>query len=189
LVQYFDGARHLSVWPAGSEVPGGPLRCAVAMNVSLEEADALRERGRSRDHMTRLCPEIGKLLRGQSDNADLHVFRYRDVELSTYSAGRAVLIGDAAHSMSPQLGVGAQLAMEDAAVLADKLAEHSDLSAALRAYALTRPIQLSRYHQASRWLTPLFQSDSGLLAGIRDRFLGSAIHGAFAKRLARELFC
>lgn len=89
--------------------------------------------------------------------------------------------------MSPQLGVGAQLAMEDAAILADKLARHSDAPAALRAYARTRPIELGRYQQASRWLTPLFQSDSRLLAGIRDRLLASRLHAPLAKRLAQDL--
>jgi 2-polyprenyl-6-methoxyphenol hydroxylase-like FAD-dependent oxidoreductase len=36
--------------------------------------------------------------------------------------GRAVLLGDAAHALSPNLGQGAGMAMEDAAVLAEELA-------------------------------------------------------------------
>jgi len=53
---------------------------------------------------------------------------YRDVELSRYACGRAVVIGDAARSMSPQLGTGAQLAMEDAALLGSAVSQHDDLS-------------------------------------------------------------
>jgi 2-polyprenyl-6-methoxyphenol hydroxylase-like FAD-dependent oxidoreductase len=189
LVQHFDGARHLSVWPVGSEYPGGSRRCAVAINVSPEEAETLRDRVFRRHYMMRLCHGIGGILEGHTDNEDMHVFRYRDVELSTCVAGRAVLIGDAAHSMSPQLGVGAQLAMEDASVLAEKLAAHSDVPAALRAYEIDRWMQVTRYQQASRWLTPLLQSDSRLLAGIRDRLLASTKNAPLVKRFAQDLLC
>ena len=187
LVQYFDSNRHLSVWPVGSESPGSPRRCAVAMNVSLSEASAFRDQGVWRSHLTRLCPMIGKLLKEDVENSGLHIFSYRDVNLDSYAVGRAVLIGDAAHGMSPQLGMGAHLAMEDAELLANTLAEHSDLPAALRAYAQTRPKQLLRYQQASRWTTPLFQSDSRMLAAIRDRLLARTMHSPMVQRLAQEL--
>ena len=189
LVQYFDADRHLSVWPVGRESPEAPPRCSVAMNVSRSEASAFRDQGSWRSELVRLCPMIGSLLDDNVDNSALHIYTYRDVEMSTYAAGRAVLIGDAAHSMSPQLGVGAQLAIEDAAVLANKLAESADLPTALQAYSRTRTIQLSRYQQASRWLTPLFQSHSRLLAGMRDHLLSRAMLAPIAKRFARDLLC
>jgi FAD-dependent urate hydroxylase len=187
LVQYFDGARHLSVWPVGRQIPSGSSKCSVAMNVSLAEADTFRDQTLWRNHMTRLNPEIGNLLKGQRDGINLHVFRYRDVELRTYSTGRAVLIGDAAHSMSPQLGVGAQLAMEDAAVLADMLPGNRNLSAVLQAYTLARQTKVRRYQRASRWLTPLFQSDSSLLASMRDRVLTSPVAASWGKRFAHDI--
>lgn len=73
-----------------------------------------------------------------------HITHFDDVELSQYVVGQVVLIGDAAHSMSPQLGNGAQLAMEDAAMLATALGQHEDLSTALHAYVLARSPQLRR---------------------------------------------
>jgi 2-polyprenyl-6-methoxyphenol hydroxylase-like FAD-dependent oxidoreductase len=187
LVQYFDGNRHLSVWPAGSETPDGTPRCSVAINVSLAEASAFRDQGSWRNHLARLCPTIGKLLHDRVENSGLHIFTWRDVDLDSHVSGRAVLIGDAAHCMSPQLGIGAQLAMEDADVLAGKLAAHGDLPGALRAYAEARPLQLQRYQQASRWITPLFQSDSRLLAAIRDRLFARTMHAPLVQRLAHEL--
>jgi 2-polyprenyl-6-methoxyphenol hydroxylase-like FAD-dependent oxidoreductase len=45
--------------------------------------------------------------------------------------GRAVLIGDAAHTTTPHLGQGAGMAVEDALVLAEELAQGSDIPAAL----------------------------------------------------------
>jgi FAD-dependent urate hydroxylase len=187
LMQYFDSNRHLSVWPVGSDSHGGVSRCSVAMNVSQSEAGAFRDQGSWRNHLMRLCPMIGKLLNDRVGNADLHVFSWRDVDLGSHVAGRAVLIGDAAHCMSPQLGVGAQLAMEDAWILASTLAGHGDVPAALRAYAATRPLQLQRYQQASRWITPLFQSDSRLLAAFRDQLFARTMRAPMVQRLAQEL--
>jgi 2-polyprenyl-6-methoxyphenol hydroxylase-like FAD-dependent oxidoreductase len=188
LAQYFEGNRHLSVWPVGGESPAAPPRCGIAMNVSLSEASAFRDGGSWRSQLARFCPTIGKLLHASVENSDFHIYTYRDVELDTYSVGRAVLIGDAAHSMSPQLGVGAQLALEDAGILADTLAEKRDVRAALSDYAKHRPPMLRRYQNASRWLTKVFQTDSPLLALLRDQLLARTMGGPMVQRLAQELF-
>ena len=49
-----------------------------------------------------------------------------------------VLIGDAAHAMTPFAAQGAAMAIEDAALLANRLAEASDLGQALRRFETTR---------------------------------------------------
>jgi 2-polyprenyl-6-methoxyphenol hydroxylase-like FAD-dependent oxidoreductase len=59
--------------------------------------------------------------------------------LSSYVYGRTVLIGDAAHAMTPNLGQGANQALEDAATLCALLTarfdpEEQDLSAAVQQY-------------------------------------------------------
>ena len=45
-----------------------------------------------------------------------------EIRLDQWVRGRAVLLGDAAHAMTPNIGQGAGMAMEDAAVLAEELA-------------------------------------------------------------------
>jgi FAD-dependent urate hydroxylase len=187
LAQYFEGNRHVAIWPAGSASPGAVSRCSVAMNVPLQEASAFLDSGKWRSQLIRLCPMIGKLLNARAGDPDLHIYKYRDVELGSYATGRAVLLGDAAHSMSPQLGVGAQLAMEDADILAGTLARKTDVPAALRDYAERRPPMIRRYQQASRWLTPLFQTDSRLLASLRDHVMARTLASPMVKRLAQEL--
>lgn len=51
---------------------------------------------------------------------------------------RVVLIGDAAHALSPSFGQGANLAFEDAYVLAEELASNDDVDAALDAFVARR---------------------------------------------------
>ncbi len=48
--------------------------------------------------------------------------------------GRVVLIGDSAHSATPHLGQGAAMAVEDAVVLAEEVANRDDVAVALRAF-------------------------------------------------------
>jgi 2-polyprenyl-6-methoxyphenol hydroxylase-like FAD-dependent oxidoreductase len=48
--------------------------------------------------------------------------------------GRIVLIGDAAHATTPHMASGAGLAAEDGLTLAEEIARHDDVSAALRAF-------------------------------------------------------
>ena len=51
---------------------------------------------------------------------------------------RVILIGDAAHALSPSFGQGANLAIEDAYVLAEELASIDDVDAALDAFVVRR---------------------------------------------------
>jgi 2-polyprenyl-6-methoxyphenol hydroxylase-like FAD-dependent oxidoreductase len=79
--------------------------------------------------------------------------------LSGYATRRTVLLGDAAHALTPDLGQGACQALEDAVVLGAELAAAPDLSTALTAYddqrrprtqALARAA-LRQKHLTERW--------------------------------------
>ncbi|MEV0927195.1 NAD(P)H-dependent oxidoreductase [Streptomyces spongiicola] len=69
--------------------------------------------------------------------------------------GRVVLLGDAAHPMVPALGQGANMALEDAAVLAEVLASSADVPGALAAYAAERTDRAAAVVLASRRLGAL----------------------------------
>ena len=58
--------------------------------------------------------------------------------LSRFSHGRGTLLGDAAHPTLPMLGQGANMAIEDAMVLARCLAAYRDVEAALARYDAAR---------------------------------------------------
>ena len=57
---------------------------------------------------------------------------------STWHRGPVVLIGDAAHAISPSSGQGASMALEDAMVLAKCLRDIADLEQALTTYEQLR---------------------------------------------------
>ena len=87
---------------------------------------------------------------------------YQDVVLHAFATRGVVVLGDAAHATSPQLGQGSNLALVDAHVLARCVAEARDVPDALAAYDRARRDHLAYYQFATRWLTPLFQSDLAL---------------------------
>ncbi|WP_460139642.1 FAD-dependent monooxygenase [Pseudomonas sp. S2_E01] len=69
---------------------------------------------------------------------DTHFGSIQQVVMPHWYRGRAVLIGDAAHASSPSMAEGAGMAIEDAWVMADAIATHQDLDAALQAYSARR---------------------------------------------------
>ena len=64
---------------------------------------------------------IPALLDAADQDAVLHDDLYELPPLKSYTSGKVVLIGDAAHAMTPNLGQGAGQALEDAVVLAQTL--------------------------------------------------------------------
>ncbi|WP_367131124.1 FAD-dependent monooxygenase [Saccharothrix sp. HUAS TT1] len=72
--------------------------------------------------------------------------------LPTYVAGRVALLGDAAHAMTPYLGQGACMAIEDAVVLAAACARADDVPTALAEYDRQRRPRTQSMAKASRAL-------------------------------------
>jgi 2-polyprenyl-6-methoxyphenol hydroxylase-like FAD-dependent oxidoreductase len=120
---------------------------------------------------------------------------YRDVVVPNpiVVAGRTglALVGDAAHAMSPQLGMGASLALADAWSLASALAEQADVAAALVRYSADRRAHVRWYTWLSRFMTPVFQSDLVPIGWARDLTFGPAanmpwVRAQFAQILLGE---
>jgi 2-polyprenyl-6-methoxyphenol hydroxylase-like FAD-dependent oxidoreductase len=67
-----------------------------------------------------------------------HDIYHRATPLSHYHAGRVVLLGDAAHALTPDIGQGGCLALEDAVTLTDLAPSDVDVPEALAAYESAR---------------------------------------------------
>jgi anthraniloyl-CoA monooxygenase len=72
------------------------------------------------------------------------------VRNDTWSAGNAVLVGDAAHTAHWSIGSGTKLAMEDAIALAEALSEEPDVGAALARYEAARRPEVERLQRAAQ---------------------------------------
>jgi 2-polyprenyl-6-methoxyphenol hydroxylase-like FAD-dependent oxidoreductase len=92
-------------------------------------------------------------------------------ELATerWTWGRAVLLGDAVHAMTPNIGQGAGMAMEDAAVLAEELAGAAEIDHALRNYVERRRARVETVMRISREVGEDGQRSGALACWLRNR--------------------
>ena len=87
--------------------------------------------------------------------------------VASWSKGRIVLLGDAAHPTTPNLGQGGGMAIEDAVVLAHHLG-HVPSAEAVTAYERLRVRPTARIVEASRRLGRVAQADGAVVTRLRD---------------------
>jgi 2-polyprenyl-6-methoxyphenol hydroxylase-like FAD-dependent oxidoreductase len=75
-----------------------------------------------------------RFVRGIESSDDFYLERLSQVKAPRWSAGRVVMIGDAAHCVTPIGGKGTDLAIGGAYILAGELRRHPNHVAAFRAY-------------------------------------------------------
>ncbi|KAM0425560.1 hypothetical protein ACHAPT_009091 [Fusarium lateritium] len=93
-------------------------------------------------------------------------------KLPTWTRGRVVLLGDAAHAMVPFLAQGAAQAIEDGACLAeclDRLQNLSDLPAYLQAYERMRKPRAERVQKGTRDSSLIWHLPDGPEQEARDK--------------------
>jgi 2-polyprenyl-6-methoxyphenol hydroxylase-like FAD-dependent oxidoreductase len=121
-----------------------------------------------RDQVAHLWPALTPVVAAFGGPDDLTLASYMHFTARRPFRGPFALIGDAAHATSPQLGQGANNALLDALALADALDATVDIAQALASYARLRRRHVRFYQLASAAMTPFFQSDSRVLADLRD---------------------
>ena len=174
LSQVCEGTgRMLGFLPTGLGPGGGSVPLvSLFWSLRMDTVDAWRQRGLAawKNDILDYAPHAEALLAQIEDAEQVLTASYVDGVMRRWHerARPVVYVGDAAHSMSPQLGQGTNLALVDAAVLADSIANASELPAALADYSARRRAHVRFYQFASRWLTPLFQSDHEWLTPLRD---------------------
>ena len=119
-------------------------------------------------HVLGIWPECTSILDQISEPSQLTLARYGHRTLGQPCKDRTAIIGDAAHSTSPQLGQGANMALLDAWSLAAALRDSDDVDAALHHYARSRRWHIRAFQLSSLAMTPFYQSDSKILAALRD---------------------
>jgi salicylate hydroxylase len=100
------------------------------------------------DAYSDFAPHLLELISATPDDKLFKWGLYDRQPLETWTEGRVAFMGDAAHPMTPFLGQGAAMAVEDAVVLARSIAEFNDLDDALAAYRAARQ---ERGNNVARW--------------------------------------
>jgi len=179
LRQFVEGtARMIGVLPTGHDV------ASLFFSVRVDRKDEVLRDGLDawKKEVLRVAPVAEELVEQIHAPHDLTLASYYDVSMPRWHADRVVLIGDCAHATSPQLGQGCNLALCDAAALADAIATHENVHDALDAYTHARREHLAFYQLATRALTPLFQSDYAPLGVLRDFLTPIATTIPFVRR-------
>ena len=114
---------------------------------------------------------IGALIAAAKEGSILQNDIYDVNPLPRFAKDRAGLLGDAAHSMTPNLGQGAGQAIEDAVVLAVCLKKNKDIRAALMEYERRRMPRTKQIVLRSRWLGVVAQLENAALCWIRNAAL------------------
>jgi 2-polyprenyl-6-methoxyphenol hydroxylase-like FAD-dependent oxidoreductase len=105
--------------------------------------------------------------------------------LASLAFGRVLLLGDAGHATTPNLGQGAGMAVEDAAILARCLrAAPADLPAAFRAFDQQRRPRTRRIVVQSRQLGMLAQFTPPWLAPLRNAALAAVPDWLTARQMS-----
>ena len=191
LFQIVDGTeRMLGLLPSGLGPAGETPRVSLFWSVRADRVDAWRQGGLApwREEIERLEPRASAVLE-QIDHVEQVLFaRYWDVVLTRWHEDGVVVLGDAAHATSPQLGQGANLALWDAWELARALEGAATVDEALARYSAARRDHLGYYQWATRALTPFFQSDAAPLGWLRDAFMGGACRLPYVRtRMVRTM--
>jgi FAD-dependent urate hydroxylase len=124
------GASFLTV-PMG----GGAVYCYADTTGGNGDGDPV---GRLRERFAGFAAPVPGLLAQLHDPARIHAAPIQQVAAEQWGRGAVVLVGDAAHGMSPNMAEGASLAFEDALVLATSVRDAATVGQALAAFVARR---------------------------------------------------
>ncbi|WP_221089751.1 FAD-dependent monooxygenase [Deinococcus aquaedulcis] len=121
--------------------------------------------------------------------ADTPVIRtdIHEIRLRRWSQGSVTLLGDAAHAMTPNLGQGAAMALEDAWVLSQQMLTANDVPAALARYEALRRPRVEAVQRQSRLVGQAGQLEDSALRALRDLAM-RLTPAAAAQRSSQGLF-
>jgi salicylate hydroxylase len=168
--RYYRASRMAGILPIGKRDATSTPLAAFFWSLKRDHLEAWRARPLAhwKDEVERLWPEAAAALDGLVDHEQLVFAQYDHFTARAPYSDRLVHIGDAAHSTSPQLGQGANMAMLDALALSRALMFRHSLPEQLRRYARMRHWHMRLFQAASAIFTPFYQSDSRVLPVLRD---------------------
>ena len=184
---YSRASKMAGVLPIGSLPHQSTRKAAIFWSLKVADFEAWQQQPIDtwKAEATAIWPDFAPFLAQISRHENMTMARYKHGTLSQKTAGNMAFIGDAAHCASPQLGQGANMALLDAFALGSALLALS-VPRALQSYNRSRHRHVLGYQLMSRFLTPLYQSDSGILPWLRNHvFAPLSPHWPFAPVLTK----
>src|ERR1044071_401935 len=133
------------------------------------------------------CAPVRELIGATPSATILRNAAYDRPAAARWGVGRVTMLGDAAHPMTPNLGQGGCIAVEDAAVLSRCLSTYRDTHTALRVYESRRRARAAVVVSSSRRYGACGQWQSRAATRLRARLL-SSVPESVGRRLLALVF-
>jgi 2-polyprenyl-6-methoxyphenol hydroxylase-like FAD-dependent oxidoreductase len=168
--------------PIGS----GRIYCFAVANASAGDDDPEEgriERFRARFGM--FADPVPALMDCVREPGDLIHNELSEVRHTPWHRGRVVLVGDAAHAMTPNMGQGAAMALEDVSVLSELICRGMPLADTLRAFDERRRPRVTWVQDQSRRIGRVAQWQNGIACWLRNSAVRGLPDSASLKALVR----
>lgn len=166
IVEYWGAGKFVGMYPARRRF------CALlALHAPAGEPDPIETRlDRARNAFRGFGGIVPWVLRELPAPEAMLPLEFSDLYVERWTHGRVVLIGDAAHAIVPTARMGASLAMESAAVLAEELCRTDSkfLMSMLAQFVERRRPRVDRIQSQSRRLAKVMFAGNGLMTRLRD---------------------
>jgi 2-polyprenyl-6-methoxyphenol hydroxylase-like FAD-dependent oxidoreductase len=187
--RYVGAHRMIGVLPIGQHAGATTDQVAFFWSIRTDRYEAWLSRGLDawKNDVRSIWPETEAILDQVSDPSQMALARYGHGTMRRPYRDKVVFLGDSAHSTSPQLGQGANMALLDAWTFASALRNSRDPESAMRNYAKSRRWHVRAFQLTSLALTPFYQSDSRILAALRDLLFDPVSKLPIARRVVAGL--
>lgn len=169
VTEYWGAGRFVGVYPTR-----GTVGIIAAGPTEALSAEALGQHGGLREAFSHMGERPRALVTtAPAEVASMYFWKLSDLRCPDWHKGRVVLMGDSACAFLPTAGVGASMAMESAAVLADELGrtDQRTLPFALDLYEKRRKKRAEAVQDDSRHLARMMMVDLEPLAWGRDQLM------------------
>ena len=133
------------------------------------------------EHFRRWHPPIAEVIAATPESAIVRTPALDRPPAWNWAKGRVVLIGDAAHPMTPNLGQGTCQAIEDTLVLSRLLAGGGSIENAFHRFEKIRRIRAAAIVLGARWIGSFAQSEGWAARWVRGILPRSCLSGAIEK--------
>ncbi|HYF63755.1 MAG TPA: FAD-dependent monooxygenase [Herpetosiphonaceae bacterium] len=183
--EYWGAGRFVGLYPAPGALCG--FVAAPAPEGTPDPAEG--RLARLRATFARFGGVVPEALAALDDPRRIWHDDFLDLRMPTWHRGRVVLLGDSAHAMLPTAGIGASMAMESAAVLADELARTDSryVGRALERFHARRKPRVDKVQRESRLLGKTIEMTSPAAVAIRDALMRRAPQATLSRAFARLL--